>query len=77
MGEGAYDCETPSPSRRRSRGSSAIVGGRGTNKTSCFDFALAPIREKDDEQYERYVSEKALQTLAFHQSFPEDYPRLL
>ena len=25
----------------------AIVGGRGTNKTSCFEFALAPIRARD------------------------------
>lgn len=38
----------------------AVVGGRGTNKTSCFDFALAPIREKDNEEYDRYLSEKAV-----------------
>lgn len=38
----------------------AIVGGRGTNKTSCFDFALAPIRERDNDEYDNYVEAKAL-----------------
>ena len=37
----------------------AIVGGRGTNKTSCFEFALAPIRAKDDEEYDNYLAAKA------------------
>ena len=37
----------------------AIVGGRGTNKTSCFEFALAPIRLRDDEEYDNYLSAKA------------------
>lgn len=54
----------------------AIVGGRGTNKTSCFDFALAPIREKDDEQYERYVSEKALYDAEFLKPLKERNPKL-
>lgn len=36
----------------------AIVGGRGTNKTSSFEFALAPIRRRDDLQYEKYVEAK-------------------
>ena len=38
----------------------AIVGDRGTNKTSCFEFALGPIMRKDDEEYDRYVDAKAL-----------------
>ena len=37
----------------------AIVGGRGTNKTSCFDFALAPIRARDNEEYDNYVEAKS------------------
>ena len=32
----------------------AIVGERGTNKTSCFEFALAPLKKKDDIEYEKY-----------------------
>lgn len=54
----------------------AIVGGRGTNKTSCFDFALAPIREKDDQEYERYVSEKALYDAEFLKPLKERNPKL-
>lgn len=38
----------------------AIVGGRGTNKTSCFDFALSPIAEHDNEEYEKYRRAKSL-----------------
>ena len=38
----------------------AIVGDRGTNKTSCFEFALGPIMGKDDEEYDKYVDAKAL-----------------
>jgi len=38
----------------------AIVGSRGTNKTSCFDFALEPIRERDNDEYDNYVEAKAL-----------------
>ena len=37
----------------------AIVGGRGTNKTNCFDFALAPIRARDNEEYDNYVEAKS------------------
>ena len=36
----------------------AIVGGRGTNKTSCFEFALAPIRARDNEEFDNYVEAK-------------------
>ena len=32
----------------------AIVGDRGTNKSSCLAFALAPLREKDMQEYESY-----------------------
>ena len=38
----------------------AIVGGRGTNKTSCFDFALEPIRERDNDEYDLYVKAKTI-----------------
>ena len=37
-----------------------IVDDRGTNKTSCFEFALGPIMRKDDEEYDKYVVAKAL-----------------
>lgn len=37
----------------------AIVGGRGTNKTGCFDFALGPIRDKDNDEYDDYLDAKA------------------
>lgn len=32
----------------------AIVGDRGTNKSSCLAFALAPLREKDMHEYQTY-----------------------
>ena len=32
----------------------AIVGDRGTNKSSCLAFALAPLREKDMQEYQNY-----------------------
>ena len=43
----------------------AIVGDRGTNKTSCFEFALGPIMRKDDEEYDKYVEAKVLYDAEF------------
>ena len=32
-----------------------IVGCRGTNKSSSLEFALDPIRKKEDEEYDKFV----------------------
>lgn len=37
----------------------AIVGDRGTNKSSCLSFALAPLREKDMQEYRHYTRLRA------------------
>ena len=49
----------------------AIVGGRGTNKTSCFDFALAPIRDRDDREYDEYLTAKFAYDLEFQKPAKE------
>ena len=35
-----------------------IVGCRGTNKSSSLEFALDPIRKKEDEEYDKFVELK-------------------
>ena len=35
-----------------------IVGCRGTNKSSSLEFALDPIRKKEDEEYDKFVEAK-------------------
>lgn len=54
----------------------AIVGDRGTNKTSCFEFALEPIMRKDDEEYDKYVEAKALYDAEFLKPLKERNTKL-
>ena len=54
----------------------AIVGDRGTNKTSCFEFALGPIMRKDDEEYDKYVEAKALYDAEFLKPLKERNTKL-
>ena len=49
----------------------AIVGDRGTNKSSCLSFALEPLREKDRREYEKYKTAKILYDAEFKKPLKE------
>ncbi len=49
----------------------AIVGDRGTNKSSCLAFALAPLREKDMQEYQVYTKQKSLYDAEFRKPLRE------
>ena len=54
----------------------AIVGDRGTNKTSCFEFALNPVMRKDDEEYDKYVEAKAMYDMEMSKPLKERNARV-
>ena len=54
----------------------AIVGDRGTNKTSCFEFALNPVMRKDDEEYDKYVEAKAMYDMEMSKPLKERNTRV-
>lgn len=49
----------------------AIVGDRGTNKSSCLAFALAPLREKDMQEYQNYSKLKLQYDAEFRKQLRE------
>lgn len=49
----------------------AIVGDRGTNKSSCLAFALAPLREKDMQEYQSYTKMRTQYDAEFRKPLKE------